>query len=385
MSQTCPNCGFENRATNRFCSNCGDSLVPPVPGSPEPGAGAPAAGTEPVTYKVQTWDASEQPAEPAEEEKVVAPPRPTFLPYGAFSSATPGSQTGGYGMSTGAPTAPVTSVAPPPVSPSGTGGGTYAPYSPEVARKLEAQKPERSWLLPSVGAAAILLLVLIAVGGYLLLAPKNGSGSTDSSSATSGQSAPPASGSDADTIKNVIKQSNDEQITAWRNLDTDVLKGTRTGQVLQDNIQAVQDLKNSNMYAVPVNKSLQFGEINVNGDTATAKTVEVWTVTFYSKDGNKVVNSTGPDTLYETYHLVKQDGKWLVSTLDIVQNPLPALPALPAQITTRSSTGSPQHKTRKGVAVSDPFSRLLATQSLLLVMRRNRRRCTSHSPEQPPT
>jgi len=233
-------------------------------------------------------------------------------------------------MSTGAPTAPVTSVSPPPVTPGGTGGGTYAPYSPEVARKLEAQKPERSWLLPSVGAAAILLLVLIAVGGYLLLAPKNSGSSTDNSSASGGQSAPPASGSDADTIKNVIKQSNDEQITAWRNLDTDVLKGTRTGQVLQDNIQAVQDLKNSNMYAVPLNKSLQFGEINVNGDTATAKTVEVWTVTFYSKDGNKVVNSTGPDTLYETYHLVKQDGKWLVSTLDIVQNPAPGTPSTPS-------------------------------------------------------
>jgi hypothetical protein len=201
-----------------------------------------------------------------------------------------------------------------------------------VARKLEAQKSQRSWLLPSVGAAALLLLVLILVGGYLLLQPKTGS-SGSSGSANSGtgngQTATSASGSDEDTIKNVIKQSNDEQITAWRNLDTEVLKGTRTGQVLQDNVQAVQDLKNSNMYAIPVNKSIQFGEINVTGDTATAKTVEVWTVTFYSKDGNKVVNSTGPDTLYETYHLVKQDGKWLVSTLDIVQNPTPGAPGTP--------------------------------------------------------
>jgi hypothetical protein len=283
---------------------------------------------------VQTWDGSdhtvEPSSEPAAEEKVVAPPRPTFLPYGGFSSTAPGSQTGGYGTG-GMPTAPVTAAAPTAVSPTGARGGAYAPYSPEVARKLEAQKPDRSWLLPSVGAAAILLLVLIVVGGYLLLAPKSGSTASGNAGNTSGQTAPSnptsgsgsTSGSDADTIKNVIKQSNDEQITAWRNLDTEVLKGTRTGQVLQDNIQAVQQLKDSNRYAIPVNKSLQFGEINVNGDTATAKTVEVWTVTFYSKTDNQVVGTQGPDTLYETYHLVKQNGKWLVSGLDFVQNPTP--------------------------------------------------------------
>jgi len=334
MSQTCQNCGFVNRATNRFCSNCGVSLVPAAPNSSEPVENTPSSGSEPVTYLVQTWDASEPPPEQAADEKVVAPPRPTFLPYGGLSSTTSNSQTGTYGTANGMPTSTVTSVAPPPVSPGrvDTGGAAYAPYSPEVARKLEAQKSQRSWLLPSVGAAALLLLVLILVGGYLLLQPKTGS-SGSSGSANSGtgngHTATSASGSDEDTIKNVIKQSNDEQITAWRNLDTEVLKGTRTGQVLQDNVQAVQDLKNSNMYAIPVNKSIQFGEINVTGDTATAKTVEVWTVTFYSKGDNKVVNSTGPDTLYETYHLVKQDGKWLVSTLDIVQNPTPGAPGTP--------------------------------------------------------
>jgi len=29
------------------------------------------------------------------------------------------------------------------------------------------------------------------------------------------------------------------------------------------------------MYAIPVNKSLQYGDISVDGNTATAKTVEV--------------------------------------------------------------------------------------------------------------
>jgi hypothetical protein len=335
MSQTCSTCGFVNKATNRFCSNCGASLVP-APGSndavqaaSDASSSPPSGNTEPVTYLVQTWDAPEPTpvSAPAEEEKVVAPPRPTFVPYGSYSSSPASSMSTSYSSGTSA-----IPVAPTPVSPNQGAnqgdGGMYAPYSPEAARRLEVQKPQRSWLLPSIGAAALLLLVLIVVGGFLLLSPSNnptGAGAP----AGNGQNVPAGSGSDQDTIKAVIKQSNDEQIAAWRNLDTSALANTRTGQVLQENIQAVQDLKSSGMYAIPVNKSLQYGDITVDGNVATAKTVEVWTVTFYSKDNNKVVNSNGPDTLYETYHLVKQNGKWLVSTLDIVQNSTPTAPGAP--------------------------------------------------------
>jgi len=49
----------------------------------------------------------------------------------------------------------------------------------------------------------------------------------------------------------------------------------------------VQDLQSKGMYAVPLNKSLEYGDIQVSGDTATAKTVEVWTVTFYSQPTTK--------------------------------------------------------------------------------------------------
>ena len=189
----------------------------------------------------------------------------------------------------------------------------YAPYSADAARKLETQKPQRSWLVPSVIGAGVLLLVLLLLGGVLLFAPKNGS----TNSAGTGPQSAPQGATEEETIKNVIKQSNDEQITAWRNLDPEVLKGTRTGQVLDENIQAVQELQSKNMYAIPVNKSLDFGDIKVEGDNATAKTVEVWTVTFYSKSDDKVILATGPDTLEETYYLVKQDGKWLVKSLDI--------------------------------------------------------------------
>lgn len=305
MSQTCSQCGFVNRATNRFCSNCGVTLVPAPDATTSTSAevvSKPAA--EATTYKVQTWDAP---------EAIVAPPtslpsepslqKPTFLPYGSQASAES------------------VSVAPAPVTPDHGEVGTYAPYSPGAARKMEEQKPERSWLMPSLVGAALLVLLLVVAGGFLLLSPKNTSVANSNSSTPQGQKTPSGATTDADQIKDVINRSNDEQITAWRTLDTEVLKGTRTGQVLAENIQAVEELRRKGMYAVPANKSIEFGEIKVNGDTATAETTEVWTVTFYSKGDDKVVLATGPDTLHETYHLVKQDGKWLVSSLDIVQDP----------------------------------------------------------------
>ncbi|MEO5951534.1 MAG: hypothetical protein ABIQ44_03610, partial [Chloroflexia bacterium] len=129
-----------------------------------------------------------------------------------------------------------------------------------------------------------------------------------------------------DGLKALICQSNNEQITAWQKLDTEILKGTRTGQALEENIQAVQDLQSKEMYAVPDNKSLEFGDVTMNDTTATAKTVEVWTVIFYSKTDNKKVLSQGPDTLREVYHFVKQDGKWLISSVDIVPNAPPGTP-----------------------------------------------------------
>jgi hypothetical protein len=34
----------------------------------------------------------------------------------------------------------------------------------------------------------------------------------------------------------------------------------------------------------------------------------------------------GPDHLRETYHLIKQNGKWLISSLDIEQERIPETP-----------------------------------------------------------
>lgn len=122
-------------------------------------------------------------------------------------------------------------------------------------------------------------------------------------------------------LRETIRVSNDEQIKAWRDLDTEVLKGTRLGDVLKENIDMVEMLRQNNMYAVPVIQRLDFVDIKVNGDTATVRTIETWTVTFYNKDTKDVVQKNGPDTLHETYHMIKQNGKWMVRELEIEESP----------------------------------------------------------------
>jgi hypothetical protein len=200
-------------------------------------------------------------------------------------------------------------------------GGTYLPYAPDVVRTLEEKRPERSWLVPAVVALAVVLVVLVAVGGYILLTGR-GDGAPGGTPSGNGQVAP-SGGSEEEIIKEVIRKSNDEQIQAWRELNTDVLRGTRTGQVLQENIDAVEQLRARDMYAVPVNHRLEFGKITINGDEATAETIEEWTVTFYQKSDDKMIEKDGPRTLSEVYFLVKVDGKWLISELIITDAPEP--------------------------------------------------------------
>lgn len=333
MSQTCPNCGSENRLTNRFCSNCGTALAPApasasAPGDAaatqpiQPGADRPDTGFMPppttppgdVSYRVQRWEGADQPVEPvtppAPPAFIPPPYSPSTSPQGAVPPPPP-PQYAAAGTATGRQAGPPAELR--------AEGGTYLPYAKDVVRTLEDKKPERTWLIPTIVTLSVVLLALVSVGGYLWLNGRDSTGSAGTQ-AGSGRQAPIGS-SEEEIIKQVIRQSNDEQIKAWRELDTEVLTGTRTGQVLQENIDAVEQLKSRDMYAVPVNHRLDFGKITINGNNATAETIEEWTVTFYQRSDDKVIDKDGPRLLSEVYYLVKQDGKWLISELDIENVP----------------------------------------------------------------
>jgi hypothetical protein len=186
-------------------------------------------------------------------------------------------------------------------------GGAFAPYEGGAVRQLQRQSSQRAWLMP-VLIAGIAALVLLVLGGVYLVA-----GRQQPSAVNVAQ--------EEERLKETVRVSNDEQIKAWRDLDTEVLKGTRVGDVLKENIDLVEMLKQNNMYALPVIQRLDFVDVKVNGDSATVRTIETWTVTFYNKDTKEVVQKNGPDTLHETYHMVKQNGKWMVRELEIEDAP----------------------------------------------------------------
>lgn len=354
MSTTCPNCGAPLEAGHRFCSNCGYAATPPagtesnaesnpsLPGD-EPAAASTGAGAtspaEPVTYVVQRYDSAPpsvwagpnaggavpdtegtQGTQGAASAGSNVEPYPTFVPPPAPSvpSTPPATSESAYGSSSSQPVPPPPSppnrtaytelptggtsaygnYTTPPSARPGSPSGAFMPYDAGVAKNLEKAPSQRSWLVPVIIAGLVVLGMLVGGAGYLFL----------------------NSTSDEDSVKAVIQQSNQAQISAWHNLDTSALKNTYTGQVLQDNVQQVQKLQQQHLYAIPVNQSLQFSSVNVQGDTAIVQTVEVWSVTFYDQQTNKVASSDPTQTLHETYHLVKQNGAWLIDQLTIAES-----------------------------------------------------------------
>ncbi len=260
MAQLCAQCGTPIKEGHRFCSNCGAAVVD---------SGPPEVSITPI-------EPTER--EGAYEERVVAPP--TL-----------------YGPQTPPPPPPPRDAAPSRAAtmrPDPREGGMYVPYGTEAQTHIEKTSSSRSRAIPVIIISAILLVGLAA---FLLFGQK-----------------------EEDRVKQVVYTSNEEQIKAWRDLDVEVLRGTRTGAVLAENIAYVEDLK-KNLYAVPVLGNLDIKEVKIDGDTATVSTVETWSVTFYNRQDNTVLETKPPQTLDETYHMVKQNGKWLVERLEFDENP----------------------------------------------------------------
>ncbi|MEO6457416.1 MAG: zinc-ribbon domain-containing protein [Chloroflexia bacterium] len=278
MSQTCAQCGMPIKEGYRFCSNCG--------------ASAGDASQSPALHA--QVDVSEQ---VALDEQVVAPP----TLYGPQTPMPPPS------ARNAGPSRAAT------MRPDPKEGGMYVPYGTEAETHLESVGSPRSRVMPVIVVAAVLLLGLAALTAYLLISPKPNTvvASCDL----------PVSPTEEDRVKQAVCLSNEEQIKAWRDLDVEVLKGTRTGEVLTENIEYVEDLKKRNLYAVPVLGSLEIREVKITGDTATVRTIETWSVTFHNRQDKSVVETKPPETLAETYHMVKQNGKWLVERLDFGENP----------------------------------------------------------------
>ena len=328
MSQNCPNCGVPVRENYRFCSNCGASTVEPVQStsaeSLPTGEQQAESTSSPTTYRVQRWEAENAASELSEP---LVPPPPPNEPYAQFIPPAPSAAT----EVVGAPVRPAQNreATPPPAPgsdayspgmPGRKAGATYAPYTDDAAARLAKPRLERSWLIPVIAGAALLMVVLLGIAGYYLLNNRDQVPQPVQSAPPTvrllGCEQPAAGASEEDRLKYVVCLSNEEQIKSWHDLDTEILKGTRTGQVLQENVTVVEELKRQGMFAVPANLRFDILSVKVDGDTATVKTVEEWSITFYRKSDDSKVRTEGPDTLKETYHLRKRDGKWLIFQME---------------------------------------------------------------------
>ncbi len=246
-------------------------------------------------------------------------------------------------------------------------GGVYTPYAQGTATSIEKVKEPRSWLIPVIVIAALLLVGLAVIGflaGQQNKGPAAGNNNTPvagigaqaspaptTQSGNSGSSGSPvkppavtatelpASASEEDKIKAVIVRSNEQQIRAWRELNTDILSENYTGNALIENKQEVQQLIQLNLYAIPEMLNLKISDdikIAGSGDspTATAHTVETWRVTYYDKATNTKNKTDGPTTYNEIYHLIKQKpnanqpAKWMITDLEI-PTPVPVVPTRP--------------------------------------------------------
>ncbi len=351
MSQTCPKCGTPNSANHSFCSNCGADLRLPgasaatsqseAPASLSPstdnitGAGVPTNSvvpgdsSKPLTYAVQSWDAHKEPSStpilggvtPVEQPyipfvppaagvssstpaggSIPVPPVPSYPTYEAYSPVLRSGPSANAASNTTVSTA----------QSSRPSTGVYAPYEARAVKGLDNLAPARRSLIPVIVVAALVLAALASLSAYLIYKGSN----APVPAATTGSVS--TGGTPEEQVRAVVAASNRDQIAAWHQVDTEVLKNSYTGDALSSNVQMVNDFKSKDMFAIPVNNKLAILDVTVNGDTATVHTSEVWTVSYYQQSSGKKLSNEGPIALAETYQMVKQNGKWYVSHMDVV-------------------------------------------------------------------
>jgi hypothetical protein len=202
---------------------------------------------------------------------------------------------------------------PPPALPAQNIDLTRAADAPTSPRR-------RSWGLPAVAVSGALLLVLAGIALYFTFASGTRTLNVSENEPPGLEQRCPKTGetSEEAELKRVICISNEEQIWAMSKLNTEVLKGSRTGRALEENIDEVEKLRKHNIYGEPVNLELKFLDVKIEGEKATVKTYERWMVSFYQQNDKKLVQKLGPDAYNETYHMVKLDGKWLIERVDFV-------------------------------------------------------------------
>jgi ketosteroid isomerase-like protein len=159
----------------------------------------------------------------------------------------------------------------------------------------------------------VLLVVLIAVIAVAVSRLPTGSLSRPSATAvpnqTSRQTPAATGGSPADAatqraIQQVIQQLDQAQAEAIATNNPNVMMATATPEFYQEQVATNQDLVDNGVTEVKL-INIEWGDIVVNGNTATATAWETWSTSF--EDG-----TTMQARDRNVYTLVQRDGTWKV-------------------------------------------------------------------------
>jgi hypothetical protein len=187
---------------------------------------------------------------------------------------------------------------------------------PSNASEFESLKPPSPKRGLGVGGLVITLVLVLALAAIIgvaisRLSSDSASRPTAATSPTQAAVAAAAAGTAADAttaqaIQQVIRQVDDAQIQAMMTNDPQVMAATATPEFYQEQVINNQDLLDGGVTDIKL-VNLEWGQINVNGNSATATVWETWTTTF--NDGR-----TDQSRDRNIYTLVLDNGTWKVSS-----------------------------------------------------------------------
>jgi hypothetical protein len=144
-----------------------------------------------------------------------------------------------------------------------------------------------------------LLGAVIGIGGARAVVPIV-SGAAPAASST----APAANAEQA--IRDVIQKANEAQAAAFSKNDPSAMRATSTDTHYQEMVRVNADLSSGGVRSIELVK-IAFGDVTVNGATATATTTETWRSTY--SDGTADQSTDEND-----YSLVLQNGAWKIAS-----------------------------------------------------------------------
>src|SRR5437588_4109444 len=192
--------------------------------------------------------------------------------------------------------------------------------------------PEKKGKRRGGGLAIMLGLLVVLIAVIAVAVSRLPTGSLSRATATSvptqtAQQTPVAAGTPADAatqgaIQQVIQQLDQAQAEAIATNNPNVMAATATPEFYQEQVATNQDLVDNGVTEVKL-ITIEWGDIVVNGNTATATAWETWSTTF--DDG-----TTEQSRDRNVYSLVQQNGAWKVQAdVHPDQQPNPGQPAAP--------------------------------------------------------